>query len=154
MLPFAALCGSPPPPAPTVGLGFHGMNTRAETIPTTQPLRSLIRALRPHQWIKNCVVFAALIFAKRFTDPASVLDAALTFGLFCLICSAVYLINDLLDVQADRCHPVKSLRPIAAGEVSVATAISVAVVVIAGCSPPLPSNGPEAPNRASPRATF
>lgn len=108
------------------------MNTRAEKLPTAHPVRSLIRALRPHQWIKNCVVFAALIFAKRFTDPDSVLDAALTFGLFCLLSSAVYLINDLLDVEADRCHPVKSLRPIAAGEVSLTTAVLTATVLMVG----------------------
>lgn len=108
------------------------MSTRAENIPSSHPLRSLVRALRPHHWLKNCVVFAALIFAKRFTDPDSVFDAALTFGLFCAISSAVYLINDLLDIQADRCHPVKSLRPIASGEVSRTTAVSTAVVLAAG----------------------
>jgi 4-hydroxybenzoate polyprenyltransferase len=92
---------------------------------------SLIRALRPHQWIKNCVVFAALIFARRFTDVDSVLDASLTFGLFCAVSSAVYLINDLLDVKADRLHPEKSLRPIASGQVSRNTAVLTAVVLAA-----------------------
>jgi 4-hydroxybenzoate polyprenyltransferase len=95
-----------------------------------------MRALRPHQWLKNTVVFAALIFAKRFTDPGSVLDAGLTFALFCGISSAVYLINDLLDIQADRRHPAKSLRPIASGQVptplAVGTAVSLAAVSLAG----------------------
>jgi 4-hydroxybenzoate polyprenyltransferase len=107
------------------------MSTRAESIPSTRPLRSLIRALRPHQWLKNAVVFAALIFAKRFLDGDSVLDAALTFGLFCAVSSAVYLINDLLDVQADRRHPVKCRRPIASGEVSLPAAVVTAVALAA-----------------------
>jgi 4-hydroxybenzoate polyprenyltransferase len=99
---------------------------------TASPLRGLVRALRPDQWLKNTVVFAALIFARRFTDPESILSTIATFVLFCGISSAVYLINDISDLQADRLHPRKSRRPIASGQVSVLLAGWAAAVLAIG----------------------
>lgn len=107
------------------------MSTRSVSSSPSGSIGSLVRALRPHQWLKNAVVFAALIFAKRFTDLDAVTDSLLTFALFCAVSSAVYLINDLLDIQADREHPVKSLRPIAAGLVRVPVALTSAFVLAA-----------------------
>jgi 4-hydroxybenzoate polyprenyltransferase len=79
-------------------------------------LFALVKALRPKQWIKNLLVGAPLVFAQRLFDPESFLRTAAAFGLFCLVASSVYLVNDLVDVEADRKHPKKRLRPIASGE--------------------------------------
>jgi 4-hydroxybenzoate polyprenyltransferase len=82
----------------------------------------LFRSLRPRQWVKNCVIFAALLFSQTLLDPNHLLRSMAAFGLFCAVSSAVYILNDILDLQNDRIHPTKSKRPIAAGEVSVGTA--------------------------------
>ena len=98
---------------------------------------SLLRALRPKQWTKNAVVLAALVFALG--DPSQgVAGRGITHDLwlalaaavlFCLASSAVYLINDLRDVELDRAHPVKRLRPIAAGELSLGLARTLALAL-------------------------
>jgi 4-hydroxybenzoate polyprenyltransferase len=92
----------------------------------------LLRSLRPRQWIKNGVIFAPLIFARKVEMADEVLRAAAAFGLFCAIASAVYLFNDLLDRESDRFHPQKRLRPIASGAISPATAAIAAAVLAAG----------------------
>ena len=79
---------------------------------------NLVRLARPDQWIKNVFVFAALVFSRKVTDPAAILDAVIGFVAFCLASSAVYLLNDLCDAEADRSHPVKRDRPIASGRLS------------------------------------
>ena len=87
--------------------------------------------LRPRQWIKNLLLFAALVFAKQLFVPHSVALAALAFAAFCLASSSVYVVNDLVDVERDRQHPEKRLRPIASGEVSVRRAgIAAAVITL------------------------
>ena len=96
-----------------------------------------LRALRPAQWIKNGIVPAALFFAWR--DPsqginiqnASVFIAVgLAVICFCMISSAIYLVNDIKDRDADRAHPIKCLRPIASGEISVRRAILLAIILL------------------------
>lgn len=88
--------------------------------------------LRPHQWIKNGFVLAPLVFAGAFLTPAAVLDAVAAAVVFCLAASAVYVWNDLQDVEADRRHPIKQhTRPIAAGAVSTEQAYSVLVGLLA-----------------------
>ncbi len=89
----------------------------------------LIRSLRPDQWTKNLIVFAALIFARQLLDPAAVALASAAFLIFCLLSGAVYLINDVSDREADRQHPLKSGRPIASGALPVSTALLAAVVL-------------------------
>jgi 4-hydroxybenzoate polyprenyltransferase len=93
--------------------------------------RALVAALRPRQWTKNLVVFAGLIFGERLLDPAAVADAVEAFAIFCLLSGVVYIINDVKDRHADRLHPIKSRRPIAAGDLPVPAALTFAVAVAA-----------------------
>ncbi len=92
-------------------------------------LGALIKAVRPHQWVKNLFVAAPLVFAKRLSDPHTVVLAVAAFFAFCAISGAVYLVNDVLDVEKDRAHPVKKFRPIAAGQLSPRLAVSAAVLL-------------------------
>lgn len=104
----------------------------ATTKPQSFRLIALFEALRPHQWVKNSFVFAALLFAERLTDRHSVTVACLTALIFCVISSSVYLLNDVMDREEDRLHPVKRLRPIAAGKMSVTVAAAFAAALAAG----------------------
>ena len=83
---------------------------------------SLLASLRPEQWTKNLIVFAALIFAQRLLDLEAVGLSMAAFAVFCVLSGVVYLVNDLLDRDADRQHPVKQRRPIASGALSPGTA--------------------------------
>ena len=89
--------------------------------------------MRPRQWIKNLVVFAALIFSLRLTDSQASLRAVIAFLLFCATSGAVYIVNDLFDADRDRRHPTKSRRPIASGALGTVPAI-VAVAVLLSAS--------------------
>lgn len=91
---------------------------------------SLFRALRPAQWTKNLIVFAALIFGQRLLDPTSVLQAMVAFLAFCALSGVVYLLNDIVDRDADRRHPLKRHRPIAAGHLSVPVAVASGAVLL------------------------
>ena len=77
--------------------------------------RLLLQCLRPHQRIKNLIIFVPLLTAHQLGDKASLARAAVAFAAFCLCASAVYLLNDLLDLEADRHHPTKRHRPFASG---------------------------------------
>ena len=92
-------------------------------------VRALVRAARPKQWIKNVLVLAPLLPAGELMFDSNLVGVAVAFAAFCLISSSVYLINDSRDVEADRAHPVKRNRPIAAGLVSVPVALTTAVVL-------------------------
>jgi 4-hydroxybenzoate polyprenyltransferase len=85
-----------------------------------------LRALRPEQWVKNVVVFAPLVFAMRLFDARSVASSLGACVCFCAVSSAVYLINDVSDLEHDRRHPRKRLRPLAAGEIAPGAALAVA----------------------------
>jgi 4-hydroxybenzoate polyprenyltransferase len=89
----------------------------------------LLRSLRPEQWTKNLIVFAALIFARRLLDPAAVGHSLAAFLIFCALSGVVYLFNDVRDREADRRHPLKSRRPIASGALTVGTALGWAAVL-------------------------
>lgn len=91
----------------------------------------MLRLLRPRQWIKNLLLFAALVFAKQLGVPRSVGLALLAFTAFCLASSSVYVVNDLVDVERDRAHPEKRRRPIASGEVSPRAAALAAAALTA-----------------------
>ncbi len=95
-------------------------------VPRRSPLRAAIKTGRPKEWIKNVFVFAGLLFSGKFNQSHDVLAAFLTFVSFCLISSAGYFINDLIDVELDRQHPKKRFRPLAARELSEGTAKAIA----------------------------
>ena len=95
-------------------------------VPRRSPLRAAIKTGRPKEWIKNLFVFAGLLFSGKFNQPHDVFEAFLTFVSFCLISSAGYFVNDLIDVELDRNHPKKKFRPLAARELSESTAKAIA----------------------------
>ncbi len=101
-------------------------------VPDESLALNLIRGLRPGQWTKNLLVFAGLLFGHRLLELEAVGQAVSAFAIFCALSGAVYLINDIVDRESDRTHPVKSRRPIAAGLVPVTTAAIAAVILIAG----------------------
>ncbi len=94
------------------------------------PLRAAIVAMRPQEWIKNLLVYAGLLFSGQFDEPSAIAAATVTFLAFCAVASAGYLINDAHDAELDRQHPTKRKRPIAAGELGVRTAITLAIVLV------------------------
>ncbi len=94
---------------------------------------TFLRLARPKQWTKNGFVLAGLVFSGEALDASSVGYALLAFAAFCLLSSATYAANDVLDVEEDRKHPLKRLRPVASGEVSARGAIAFALLLaIAG----------------------
>lgn len=93
---------------------------------------ALLVSLRPAQWTKNLILFAGLIFGEKLLDPAAVLTSSLAFAVFCALSGVVYLVNDVRDRDADRLHPTKSKRPVAAGEVSPASALAAAALLTIG----------------------
>lgn len=93
---------------------------------------ALAASLRPGQWTKNLLVFAALIFGQRLQDPSALGRAGAAFLIFCALSGAVYLANDISDREADRRHPLKSRRPIASGELPVTSAAVAAAVLAFG----------------------
>lgn len=93
-------------------------------------VRGLVRTMRPQQWVKNLFVLAPVVYAQELFDARRVLGALTGFACFSLLASAVYVLNDLMDVEADRAHPVKKNRPLASGQVSVGAA-RVTMVLLA-----------------------
>jgi 4-hydroxybenzoate polyprenyltransferase len=99
---------------------------------TTGPatVAAWVKLLRPHQWVKNCFILAPLLFSGRALDAGAQRSALLAFVVFCLLASAVYVINDVIDRDSDRAHPLKRFRPVAAGTIAIGTALGVAVVLL------------------------
>ncbi len=112
--------------------------TAAENTPIPEPIRAAssgrvaayIRLARPKQWVKNVLVVAAPAAAGVLGDSTALFRTAIAFICFCLAASGTYYINDALDVEADRRHPTKRNRPIAAGLISVNAAIAGGIVLI------------------------
>jgi 4-hydroxybenzoate polyprenyltransferase len=98
-------------------------------VATRSTAASLFVSLRPDQWTKNLIVFAALIFAVKLLDPAALAHASAAFLIFCALSGAVYLINDVSDREQDRLHPLKRMRPIASGELAPGTGLMFAAVL-------------------------
>ena len=92
--------------------------------------KALLKTMRPRQWTKNAFLFAALVFDGKLFHLPDLLRTLAGFGLFCLISSAVYIFNDLLDVESDRQHPVKKNRPIASGNLPVSSAMVAGIVLV------------------------
>jgi len=95
-------------------------------------MHPLIKLLRPHQWIKNGFVFVGLLFGHAWHDPAKVTMALAAFAAFCLLASAVYVMNDLADREQDRLHPDKRHRPLASGTVGTGAAIALGLFCLGG----------------------
>jgi decaprenyl-phosphate phosphoribosyltransferase len=95
-------------------------------------LGGVVRTVRPHQWVKNVFVLAPIVFAKEIFDALLLERATAAFFVFCLLAGAVYAMNDLADIEADRQHPVKRFRPIASGRVPVPVARGLAAVLVVG----------------------
>ncbi len=98
---------------------------------------ALFKSFRPHQWVKNLFVVAPLVFARRVDDLQGLGRTAIAVLCFCLLSSAVYLLNDIVDVEKDRAHPLKRFRPIASGALPMRTAWLAAgvmsVATLAAC---------------------
>ncbi|MBI1796327.1 MAG: decaprenyl-phosphate phosphoribosyltransferase [Candidatus Eisenbacteria bacterium] len=94
-------------------------------------ISALVQELRPRQWTKNLLLFAGVLFSRHITEPRLLFHAAAGFVAFSLLSGAVYLLNDLKDVESDRQHPRKRLRPIASGRLPVGAAWGSLVPVLA-----------------------
>jgi 4-hydroxybenzoate polyprenyltransferase len=93
-------------------------------------LKAFIKAMRPRQWIKNILIFAALVFDQQITNPPALAKTIAGAFLFSLVASTVYLINDLSDIESDRNHPAKQHRPIASGDLPTPAARTGAVLLL------------------------
>lgn len=100
-------------------------NRKPQPVPAGEVIADLVRLARPNQWVKNVFIFPALIFAQR-SDREAFVAAGLAFIAFCLLSSAIYALNDVLDRKEDRLHPKKRNRPVAAGRISASGAILAA----------------------------
>jgi 4-hydroxybenzoate polyprenyltransferase len=94
-------------------------------------LGQVVKSMRVYQWTKNLVLFAGIVFTMKFLDPPYARDAVLGFLLFSLAVSGMYILNDLFDVERDRLHPTKRLRPIAAGRLPAGVAVGAAFLLLA-----------------------
>ncbi len=92
-------------------------------------LAGLLRTMRPRQWIKSVIVYAALVFDGKLFVPELFVKTTIIFAAFCLISSSVYIINDLADIEKDRQHPRKRNRPLASGQLQPAIAVGAAAVL-------------------------
>ena len=90
----------------------------------------IFKTMRPRQWTKNLLVFAALIFSQNLSNLPMVSDATIAFIIFCLLSGSVYTLNDLLDVKQDRTHPKKSQRPLASGKLQPPIAIVSGIILV------------------------
>ncbi len=92
-------------------------------------LVELFKSIRPQQWLKNLFIFAPLIFSENIFNRSMFLLSLLAFAVFCLLSGALYILNDLKDIEEDRLHPIKSKRPLAAGRLKKTQAIAAFVVL-------------------------
>jgi 4-hydroxybenzoate polyprenyltransferase len=97
-----------------------------------------IKIIRPSQWLKNAFLFAPLIFAKHLFDLPYIWREILAFSGFCLVSSTIYVINDILDREADKLHPIKRNRPLASGAIGMPQAFTIIVILLVfiGCMAP------------------
>lgn len=93
-------------------------------------MKSIIKLLRPKQWLKNFFVFAAVIFSRKFFNPSYMITTIQVFIAFCLAASSVYVFNDIIDAEKDRQHPEKKFRPIASGKIKKRQAIELYFLLI------------------------
>ncbi|MBK8248102.1 MAG: decaprenyl-phosphate phosphoribosyltransferase [Gemmatimonadetes bacterium] len=106
-----------------------GLSTAEESRPRGG-VSAFVRLVRPQQWIKNFFVLAPLLFSGQATDTSAQVKAWMAFASFCLLASTVYVMNDVIDREADRAHPTKRRRPIASGAVAPVAALSLAAAML------------------------
>ncbi|HHT9136300.1 MAG TPA: decaprenyl-phosphate phosphoribosyltransferase, partial [Candidatus Wunengus sp. YC60] len=92
-------------------------------------LKYILLSMRPEQWIKNFFVFTALLFSKNLLNLPKDIEAIIGFIIFCMITGCAYMINDLVDLEKDKLHPIKSRRPLASGNLKKGTAVKIIVLV-------------------------
>jgi 4-hydroxybenzoate polyprenyltransferase/phosphoserine phosphatase len=133
-LPLLQHCQEPMVANPTPGLRAALRKARITPVRTfderVSPLKAWLKAIRLHQWAKNVLIFVPLVLAHAWA-PGRIAAAALAFLSFSLCASATYIVNDLLDLDADRQHPRKRLRPFASGDLSALSGVAVVVVFLA-----------------------
>ncbi len=105
------------------------------TINCMKKLWYIFISMRPYQWTKNLVLFAGVVFSRRFFEWALVKKSFFGFIVFCALSGAIYILNDILDRKSDREHPSKRGRPISAGRLGVGESLTVAVIIIAALLP-------------------
>ena len=103
------------------------LNLQKNWKPTMKDIRRLIR---PKQWLKNVFVLVPMFFGGALTDGATVFASLVAFFAFCFIASAIYCFNDIIDVEADRRHPVKCKRPIALGAITMKAAYGLMALMV------------------------
>lgn len=121
---------SEPTPAPPPGEGELPLLPEAPRGSLLWRLGGALKTMRPHQWMKNTFVLAPVFFAKDIFQTSLLLTALAAFSTFCLLAGAVYTMNDLVDVESDRRHPVKRFRPIPSGRVPEGMAKALAGVLV------------------------
>ncbi|MFN3533669.1 MAG: decaprenyl-phosphate phosphoribosyltransferase [Candidatus Brocadia sp.] len=89
----------------------------------------VLLSMRPEQWIKNLFVFTALLFSKNLFNSSKCIEALIGFVIFCMITGGIYLVNDLVDLEKDKLHPVKSQRPLASGKLKTNTAVVIIFLI-------------------------
>jgi 4-hydroxybenzoate polyprenyltransferase len=119
---------SAPDRGPT-GMPPHPIDRAADKASAPTRLRALAIAVRPRQWLKNGLVFVALVFTLNLEQIGLLERAVAAFVLFCALSSAGYLLNDVADIQADRVHPAKRSRPIASGLIPISLALGLGVLL-------------------------
>jgi 4-hydroxybenzoate polyprenyltransferase len=95
------------------------------------PLRALLRVLRPHQWVKNLLVYVPVVLDHKLFHPATMAKASLAFVAFCCAASSAYVLNDIVDLEADRRHPTKRERPFASGALQPAVGFVLVPLLLA-----------------------
>jgi 4-hydroxybenzoate polyprenyltransferase len=121
--------------APTRGAsrGVAALGRPSETLAPSDPiLRPMLRALRPNQWAKNALLFVPLLLAHELSSLSRLLDVVISFVCFCAVASAGYVLNDLLDIEADRLHRTKRNRPIASGALPIPAAVAMMAALVIG----------------------
>lgn len=112
---------------------LHSTPHQPNASPAREASRSfatnLLVSLRPGQWTKNLIVFAGLLFSKQLFDPVALTRSTVAFVVFCALSGVVYLVNDVMDRDADRRHPTKARRPIASGALDVGPALAAAATL-------------------------
>ena len=110
----------------------HEITTSRSPVAILGLVRALALSLRPHQWVKNLLVFGSLLFSQSLRDATAVFHSVHAFLLFCFAASSIYLLNDVNDREEDCRHPTKRLRPVASGQISSATALGVMLCLAVG----------------------